>query len=89
MGVVIQQPSLAHDPLEDALATRELIIWCLVHPEELLEWGKCVRSEFEKMEAARREKQRAEALKKAEEMKKLEQETGKAGEASENPEARL
>lgn len=83
MGVEIQQPRMAHDPLEDALATREVIIWCLSHPEKLLEWGKGVRSEYEKAEAARREKQRLAALKRAEE-KKLEQEAAEAAEFRRN-----
>ncbi|KAI0104745.1 ribonuclease H-like domain-containing protein [Nemania sp. FL0031] len=82
MSIAIQQPRVAHDPLEDALATRELIIWCLTHPKELLEWGTKAKIEHEKSDLAMREKQRAEALKKAEEKKKLEDAAAKVGETS-------
>ena len=29
----------AHDSLEDVLATREVVVWCLRHPEELKAWA--------------------------------------------------
>ncbi|KAJ8128689.1 hypothetical protein O1611_g4945 [Lasiodiplodia mahajangana] len=82
MGIEIQQSRTAHDPLEDALATRELIIWCLTHPNELLEWGKKAKLEYEKKDQAMREKQRADAIKRAEARKRLEDATVEMGEAS-------
>ncbi|KAK4135059.1 hypothetical protein BT67DRAFT_441500 [Trichocladium antarcticum] len=38
-GLVIRAGGACHDGLEDVLATRELAIWCLTHPEELKEWA--------------------------------------------------
>ncbi|KAI1117871.1 hypothetical protein F5Y14DRAFT_402286 [Nemania sp. NC0429] len=61
LGVDVQPRAAAHDPLEDALATRELVIWCLTHPDALREWGIAARAEFDKAEEARRRKQIAEA----------------------------
>ncbi|TGJ83791.1 hypothetical protein E0Z10_g4943 [Xylaria hypoxylon] len=66
MGVEVQMKYCPHDPLEDALATRELIIWCLTHPARLLEWGDTVRVNHEIVVEERRERQRIEALKRAE-----------------------
>ncbi|KAI0437288.1 hypothetical protein F4803DRAFT_556163 [Xylaria telfairii] len=34
-----------HDALEEALATRELVLWCLTHPDDLKERGANVRAE--------------------------------------------
>lgn len=61
LNVDIQPRNAAHDPLEDTLATRELVLWCLTHGEALLEWGAKERVEFEKAAEARRVKQIAEA----------------------------
>lgn len=61
LGVDIQARAAAHDPLEDALATRELVVWCLTHRDALREWGVTARVEFEKAAEARRLKQIAEA----------------------------
>ncbi|KAI8627194.1 ribonuclease H-like domain-containing protein [Xylariaceae sp. FL1651] len=61
MGINIQNARLGHDCVEDALATRELILWCLSHPQELQAWGKTTRVVFEKEKLARQERQKAEA----------------------------
>lgn len=61
LGVEIQKRHAAHDPLEDALATRELVLWCLAHGYALREWGDITRVEYEKAAEARRLKQIAEA----------------------------
>ncbi|KAI1427613.1 ribonuclease H-like domain-containing protein [Xylaria sp. FL1777] len=66
VGVDVQMRR-AHDPLEDALATRELVLWCLTHPARLLEWGHGARGEYLRLVEVRRELQRAEAKRKAEE----------------------
>ncbi|KAI0531898.1 ribonuclease H-like domain-containing protein [Xylaria digitata] len=73
IGVEVQRGRAAHDPLEDALATRELLIWCLTHPEQLLLWGGEARHKYEVEAEERRERQRIAALKRAEEKKKLEE----------------
>jgi hypothetical protein len=38
-GLEIRAGGGHHDSLEDVLATRELAIWCLTHPEEVKEWA--------------------------------------------------
>lgn len=35
-----------HDSLEDTLATREVVLWCLRHPAELGAWGLHTRAAF-------------------------------------------
>ncbi|KAI0460629.1 hypothetical protein F5B21DRAFT_452565 [Xylaria acuta] len=45
MGIDIQ-PRAKRDTLEEALATRELILWCLTHPDELKKWGVHVEAEI-------------------------------------------
>lgn len=41
LGVVIQDNLKdGHDAVEDALAAREVVVWCLGHEKELNEWGK-------------------------------------------------
>ncbi|KAF2964501.1 hypothetical protein GQX73_g9050 [Xylaria multiplex] len=74
IGVEVQRKRAAHDPLEDALATRELLVWCLTHPEQLALWGREARRKYEIEAEERRERQRIEALKRAEEKKRLEEE---------------
>ncbi|KAI3334589.1 ribonuclease H-like domain-containing protein [Ustulina deusta] len=73
VGVDVQT-GRAHDALEDALATRELVIWCLTHPAGLLAWGAEARVTYEREAEARRERQKAEARRKAEERKRLAEE---------------
>ncbi|KAI2624486.1 ribonuclease H-like domain-containing protein [Xylaria nigripes] len=67
MNIDIQRGRAAHDPLEDALAARELIIWCLTHSAALLAWGYDGRTAFEEITTVRRAKQLVEARKKAQE----------------------
>jgi hypothetical protein len=38
-GLEIRAGGGFHDSLEDVLATRELAIWCLTHPDEVSEWA--------------------------------------------------
>ncbi|KAI1432976.1 ribonuclease H-like domain-containing protein [Xylaria sp. CBS 124048] len=56
MNIEIQRSCMAHDPLEDALATRELVLWCLTHSTALLAWAYDERTEYEQVSAARRSK---------------------------------
>ncbi|CAG8279376.1 unnamed protein product [Penicillium nalgiovense] len=54
LGIDIQ-PELAHNPLEDALATREVLIWCLRGPECLKAWAEKARSSYERVRLQRGE----------------------------------
>lgn len=54
LGIDIQ-PELAHNPLEDAVATREVLIWCLRGPECLKAWAEKARSSFERVRLQRGE----------------------------------
>ncbi|KAJ5853984.1 hypothetical protein N7534_006527 [Penicillium rubens] len=49
------QPGLAHNPLEDAVATREVLIWCLRGPECLKAWAEKARSSYERVRLQRGE----------------------------------
>ncbi|KAK3299896.1 ribonuclease H-like domain-containing protein [Chaetomium fimeti] len=40
LGVRIRRKGQSHDSLEDVLATREVVVWCLRHPEELKAWAE-------------------------------------------------
>ena len=64
INVSVQAGRKPHSPLEDALATRELVLWCLTHPKNLLEWGNNARVVYEK-EKEERERKAAEEKKKA------------------------
>ncbi|KAF7713785.1 Exonuclease domain-containing protein [Penicillium ucsense] len=39
LGRSIQTGKNGHDALEDAQATRNILVWCLLHPERLAEWA--------------------------------------------------
>jgi DNA polymerase III epsilon subunit-like protein len=54
LGIDIQ-PELAHNPLEDALATREILIWYLRGPECLKAWAEKARSSYERVRLQRGE----------------------------------
>ena len=45
---------LGHDSLEDALATREVLIWCFTKPQELRAWGLQKRIEAEQKKKEKR-----------------------------------
>ncbi|KAK8043880.1 RNA exonuclease [Apiospora phragmitis] len=47
-----------HDCIEDTLATRELALWCLLHPAGLSAWGAAMRQEMAAKVAAEQEKRR-------------------------------
>ncbi|KAK5625261.1 hypothetical protein RRF57_000977 [Xylaria bambusicola] len=70
LDVNVQASRKPHSPLEDTLATRELVIWCLIHPSSLLEWGNKARAEYEK-EKKERDEKRAEAQRKAAELRRM------------------
>lgn len=58
LGITIQDNGKnGHDSVEDALATREVVLWCAEHEEELKTWGSRKRVEhFAKQAAAKKKK---------------------------------
>ncbi|CAG8898821.1 unnamed protein product [Penicillium egyptiacum] len=58
LGIDIQV-GLGHNSLEDALATRELLIWCLRGPECLKAWAEKARGSYERMRLQRGEQKKA------------------------------
>lgn len=52
---------IGHDCVEDTLASRELALWCILHPEELEVWGREMRKEIADKEAAAQRKKEEEA----------------------------
>ncbi|MCJ1246717.1 hypothetical protein MMC30_003926 [Trapelia coarctata] len=55
-----------HDCLEDALAAREVVLWCMRNPQELAEWG---------IQAGEDERRKSEERAKAQERRKEEKKT--------------
>ncbi|KAH6649097.1 ribonuclease H-like domain-containing protein [Truncatella angustata] len=66
----IQVDKKGHDCTEDTLATREVAIWCLCHPDELAVWATQRREEQSRLNAERekrlREKRRRQVVTKTE-----------------------
>lgn len=61
LGMVIQAgKKKGHDCVEDALATRELALWCICHPAELQVWAVRMRTELENQRIERQKKLEAE-----------------------------
>lgn len=51
-----------HDCLEDVMATREVVLWCLQHKQELEAWGKVKKVEvLERQEARKAAREKTEA----------------------------
>jgi DNA polymerase III epsilon subunit-like protein len=47
LGIKIQNDDKAgHDSVEDAFAAREVVLWCMRHPDRLKQWGKKQRKEY-------------------------------------------
>ena len=59
LEVGVQVGRRGHDGLEDALATRELVIRCLTQPEAVRVWARGARATFEEQKRVREEKRRA------------------------------
>lgn len=78
LGIEIQNKGRqGHDCLEDALAAREVVLWCCQHAQELESWGKVKRAEEEKKIEARkqaREEMQQEKEKKSAKQSKTEEE---------------
>jgi hypothetical protein len=60
LDTVIQNDRKGHDCLEDALAAREVVLWCMQRPRELANWGLVKKEE----EQQRRKEQRETARRK-------------------------
>lgn len=54
VGLRIRDSPGPHDGLEDALAARELVLWCLRHPAKLKTWAIKSRGSFWRSKAGRR-----------------------------------
>ena len=71
----IQNRKKGHSALEDAFATRDVVIWCIRNPEELKAWAEDARKKEDEREIAREQER---AKKKAEqEQKKRKEEVQK------------
>ena len=51
-----------HDSLEDALATREVLLWCMDRPQELRDWGRKVWLEEQRQKKIKQMKDMAKSL---------------------------
>ncbi|KAI0379480.1 ribonuclease H-like protein [Hypomontagnella monticulosa] len=74
LGITIQSSKNGHDCMEDTLATREVVLWCVNERPKLLEWAKQALVDFEAERKERAERQRALAKAEAERQRKLQQE---------------
>ncbi|KAI0838525.1 ribonuclease H-like protein [Hypoxylon sp. FL0890] len=61
LGISIQSSRGGHDCLEDTLATRELVLWCLRERQKLDLWAKKALMEYEDEKRKRQERQQAKA----------------------------
>ncbi|KAL2011457.1 hypothetical protein VTN00DRAFT_4175 [Thermoascus crustaceus] len=50
LGKMIQNDASGHDCLEDTFAAREVILFCLLHPERLGDWAKTARPRYINLE---------------------------------------
>ena len=76
LGIDIQNRGRkGHDGLEDALATRQVVLWCMRNPKELKEWGKVMAEEERRKWEQRKEEERLKK-KQREEDERLKKEQG-------------
>lgn len=61
LGLTIQSSRKGHDCLEDTLATRELVLWCLKEREQLKVWAENALIQFETEKRKRQERQQEQA----------------------------
>ena len=70
LGIAIQNHGKqGHDSVEDACAAREVVLWCLAHPEKLAVWGRKAREEEAR-------KKQAQVAKRAEKLRQQQQKLG-------------
>jgi DNA polymerase III epsilon subunit-like protein len=64
LGITIQTGKRGHDCMEDALAAREVVLWCSHNPQVLAEWGRVKNIEERQKQVERQEeaKRKREAL---------------------------
>lgn len=68
-----------HDPVEDCMATREIVLWMTGKPEEFKKWGAIkLEEEKQRLEEQKKKVLEQRAKKAAEEAKKRDAENGKA-----------
>ncbi|KAF4502577.1 RNA exonuclease 3 [Fusarium agapanthi] len=54
----IRQDSNTHDALEDAMAAREVALWCICYPDKLKKWAKRAHKKHKAEKAKRAERKR-------------------------------
>ncbi|CVL06695.1 related to RNA EXonuclease [Fusarium mangiferae] len=54
----IRQGSNTHDALEDAMAAREVALWCICYPDKLMKWAKRAHKKHKAEKAKRAERKR-------------------------------
>ncbi|KAI0442021.1 ribonuclease H-like domain-containing protein [Xylaria telfairii] len=64
LDVEVQKKRIPHSPLEDAYATRELVLQCVLNPEKLAEWGRRIRTNMEQIVQKKRDKEKEKMEKK-------------------------
>ncbi|OTB03197.1 hypothetical protein M426DRAFT_12784 [Hypoxylon sp. CI-4A] len=69
MEIAIQTSRKGHDCVEDTLASRELVLFCLKEPEKLITWGTKTLIKYEDAKREREERQRKKEEEKAEKEK--------------------
>lgn len=67
LGIDIQTSKGGHVCLEDTFSAREIVLWCLRHPDRLQAWALLEREILKKERAAREAKRKIEKEKKARE----------------------
>ncbi|EAW11030.1 putative RNA exonuclease [Aspergillus clavatus NRRL 1] len=53
----IQQSRSGHDCVEDVIATREVLLWCVWHPDQFQDWAESQRVEMKESNASSKWKQ--------------------------------
>lgn len=67
LGISVQEDGRkGHDSIEDVLATRELVLWCMEHPKVLRGWGAKRKNELEAKELELKAKHELQAKRKKE-----------------------
>lgn len=62
----IRQGHGTYRSMEDAMATRELALWCLCHPDELVQWGKGAQKKLSSESGRNRKKRKSRPPRRAE-----------------------
>ncbi|KAI0427497.1 ribonuclease H-like domain-containing protein [Xylaria sp. FL1042] len=91
LGVDVQKRNGPHKPLEDALASREIVLQSVLQPEKLAAWAAKIRAnlaqiEEKEREAERKKQERREVNKERKKLQKAEKALRKAERAKMDPE---